>query len=84
MFHGALPDPDYPAQFRVEQTIAADIVTEEMAVALDAEAGAPALVISRRNYDRRGRLVNVGIHTHPADRFTITTIVQPTRWGAQP
>ena len=81
MFHGALPDPDYPAQFRVEQTIAADLLMEEMAVALDAEAGAPALVISRHNFDPRGRLVNVGIHTHPADRYTITTIVQPTSSG---
>ena len=77
MFHGALPDPNYPAHYRVEQTISADVLTEEMAAALGADAGAPALVISRRNFDRRGRLTNVGIHTHPADRYAITTIVQP-------
>jgi GntR family transcriptional regulator len=78
MFHGALPDPTYPAEFRVEQTISADLLTEEMAVALDADAGSPALAISRRIFDRRGRLFNVGIHVHPADRYSITTIVQPT------
>jgi DNA-binding GntR family transcriptional regulator len=78
MFHGALPDPNYPAHYRVEQTISADLLTEEMAGALGAEAGAPALVISRRNVDSRGRLSNVGIHTHPADRYSITTMVLPT------
>ncbi len=72
MFHGALPAPDYTTQYRVEQTIAADLLTEEFATALDAEPGSPALVISRRAFDRRGRLVNVGIHTHPADRYQIT------------
>ena len=81
MFHGALPDPNYPAHYRVEQTISADLLTEEMAGALGAEAGAPALVISRRNVDSRGLLSNVGIHTHPADRYSITTMVLPTTSG---
>jgi DNA-binding GntR family transcriptional regulator len=78
MFHGALPDPNYTTQYRVEQTIAAELITDEVATALGAEAGEPALVISRRAYDRRGRLVNVGIHTHPADRYAITTTLTPT------
>ena len=34
MFHGALPDPNYPAHYRVEQTISADLLTEEMAGAV--------------------------------------------------
>jgi DNA-binding GntR family transcriptional regulator len=78
MYHGALPGPDYTAQYRVEQTISADLLSEEIATALGAEAGGPALVVSRRAFDPRGRLANVGIHTHPADRYSVTTIVQPT------
>jgi GntR family transcriptional regulator len=78
MFHGALPDPNYTAEFRVEQTIAADLLSEEIATALDADVGAAALVISRRAFDQRGRLANVGIHTHAADRYSVTTILQPT------
>jgi DNA-binding GntR family transcriptional regulator len=77
MFRGALPAPDYTTQYRVEQTITAELLTDELAAALDAEPGSPALVISRRAFDRRGRLVNVGIHTHPADRYAITTTLQP-------
>jgi GntR family transcriptional regulator len=34
-----------------------------------------ALVITRRHRDSRGRLASVGIHTHPADRYAITMIV---------
>ena len=78
MFHGALPDPDYTSQYTVEQTISADLLSEEIATALDADAGSPALVISRSAFDRQGRLVNVGIHTHPADRYSVTTIVGPS------
>jgi DNA-binding GntR family transcriptional regulator len=44
---------------------------------LDAQAGGPALVVSRRLCDRRGRVLNVGIYTHPADRYEITTVVEP-------
>jgi GntR family transcriptional regulator len=57
---------------RVEQTISASLLDEHMASALDAEPGSAALVITRRNRDRSGRLVSVGIHSHPADRYAIT------------
>jgi hypothetical protein len=29
--------------------------------------------------DRKGRLINVGIYTHPTDRYEITTMVSPGR-----
>jgi GntR family transcriptional regulator len=72
-----VPDPSYVEDYLVEQTVTAELMTEAMAVALDASPGAPALVITRRVRDRGGELHNVGIHTHPADRFEITTVVGP-------
>jgi GntR family transcriptional regulator len=63
------------ASNHVEQTISASLLTPRMAEALTAEPGGPALVITRRNRDRLGRLVSVGIHSHPADRYTITMLL---------
>jgi GntR family transcriptional regulator len=57
---------------RIEQTISGGLVEEYMAKGLKAKSGGPALVVSRRAKDKRGRLVSVGIHTHPADRYSIT------------
>jgi GntR family transcriptional regulator len=57
----------------VIQTISAALLDERIATALGAEAGSAALVITRRHRDARGRLVSVGIHTHPADRYEIET-----------
>jgi len=56
----------------VTQTISAALLETHVAEALDAESGAPALVITRRHRDSKGRLVSAGIHVHPADRFEIT------------
>lgn len=60
------------ARTKVEQTISAGLVADHMADGLMSDAGGPALVITRRHRDAAGRLVSVGIHTHPADRYTIT------------
>lgn len=57
---------------RIEQEISADIFDEKRAIALSAEPGSAALVVTRRHYEGR-RLVSVGIHMHPADRFTVRT-----------
>jgi GntR family transcriptional regulator len=57
---------------RVEQSISASLLDARMAAALDAAPGSAALVITRRNRDRSGRLTSVGIHSHPADRYAIT------------
>jgi GntR family transcriptional regulator len=72
-----VPDPSYVEDYLVEQTVTAELLTPAMAAALDSSPGAPALVITRRVRDRDGELHNVGIHTHPADRFEITTVVGP-------
>lgn len=60
------------ARTKVDQTISAGLVSDHIADRLLADAGSPALVITRRHRDARDRLVSVGIHTHPADRYTIT------------
>jgi GntR family transcriptional regulator len=57
----------------VEQLVTASVLDDPMAGALDATPGSAALVITRRHLDERGRLVSVGIHTHPADRYSIRT-----------
>lgn len=63
------------ARTRVEQTIYADFLETRIAEALEATPGSPALVVARRARDSRGRLVSVGIHIHPGDRYAITTIL---------
>lgn len=71
---------DQVAAHHVTQTITATLLDEDIAAALDATPGAAALVITRTHRDDRARLVSVGVHTHPADRFQITTTIsQPDR-----
>ncbi len=64
---------DMLANQRVEQTISASLLQARIAEALGTEVGGAALVITRRHRDQGGRLISVGIHTHPADRYSITT-----------
>jgi GntR family transcriptional regulator len=57
----------------VEQIVSASILDGQMGLALEARPGSAALVITRRHLDAQGRLISVGIHTHPADRYSIKT-----------
>jgi GntR family transcriptional regulator len=66
---------DDVAATRVEQTISASLLDPRMATALDAAPASAALVITRRNRNQSGRLVSVGIHSHPADRYAITMVL---------
>jgi GntR family transcriptional regulator len=59
----------------IVQTISAALLEAHVADALGAERGSPALVITRRHRDGKGRLISAGIHVHPADRFEITNNV---------
>jgi DNA-binding GntR family transcriptional regulator len=56
----------------IEQEIRAALLDDEQASALHADPGAAALVVLRRHRRPDGRLVAVGVHTHPADRYSIT------------
>lgn len=71
----AISPLDVPLQ-RVEQEIRAGLLDEEQAGALHAEPGSPALVVVRRHHGARDRLVAIGIHTHPADRYSIVMQLQ--------
>jgi GntR family transcriptional regulator len=55
----------------IEQEIRAVLLDDEQADALHAEPGSAALVVVRRHRRPDGRLVAIGIHTHPSDRFSI-------------
>jgi GntR family transcriptional regulator len=60
------------ARTKIEQTIFADLLDDHIADALHAEPGGAALIIRRRARDHSGRLLSVGIHTHPGDRYKIS------------
>lgn len=77
-------DPDHsdthaatmPAD-RIEQTVRAVPLPERFADELQATASAPALVIERRHLDAEGQLISASFHTHPGDRFAISTRFVP-------
>jgi GntR family transcriptional regulator len=74
--------PDDIIDQTVEQEIRAAPLDEEQAAALHAEPGSAALVVVRRHRRLDGTLVAIGIHTHPADRFSITmTFTHPSSGG---
>jgi DNA-binding GntR family transcriptional regulator len=62
----------------IEQEIRAELLDEEQAAALHAATGSPALVVVRRHRNPDGRLIAVGIHTHPSERFSIRMNLGPT------
>ena len=72
----ALSPTDVAGQV-IEQEIRAGLLDHEQAAALNAEPGSAALVVVRRHRDPGGRLIAVGIHTHPSDRFSIKMEIQP-------
>ncbi len=70
---------DQLAKQWVDQTISAALLEPHIADALDAEPYGAALVITRLHRDERGMVIAAGIHTHPADRYSITTRVGSPR-----
>jgi DNA-binding GntR family transcriptional regulator len=65
----------------VEQEIRAVALTRADAQALDAPAKSPALWVCRKYRNRLGQLVELAISTHPADRFSYSTVLR-REWGA--
>ncbi len=59
------------ARFRVEQIVTADVLDERLAERLEAQPGAPALVIIRRHFQPSGDFLAAGVQTHPADRYQL-------------
>jgi GntR family transcriptional regulator len=68
-------DVEDVASVTVEQTVTAAFLDPRIAKELDAESGSPALVIIRRHLDKRRKIISVGYHTHPADRYQIVTVL---------
>jgi GntR family transcriptional regulator len=68
----------------IEQEIRADLLDDEQATAVHADRGSAALVVVRRHRKPDGRLVAIGIHTHPADRFSIMMTLPPGTNGGPP
>jgi GntR family transcriptional regulator len=60
---------------RIEQVVTGTLLAPALAQALGAESLSAALVVTHRHVDSSGALEAVGIHTHPADRYSIVTAV---------
>ena len=65
----------------VEQEIRAVALSRADAQALDAPAKSPALWVCRKYRNRLGQLVQLAISTHPAERFSYSTVLR-REWGA--
>lgn len=65
----------------VEQEIRAVALTRRQAEALQAAPRSPALWVCRRYRNRQGELIEVAISTHPADRFSYSTVLR-REWSA--
>jgi GntR family transcriptional regulator len=79
---GKLLSGDFTAseagEYDTEQVVSASALDERLAMALDSDCAA-ALVVTRRQRAADGRLVAVGIHTHPADRYELRTMIERRR-----
>jgi DNA-binding GntR family transcriptional regulator len=80
----AAMSPGDVAHQQIEQEIRADLLDDEQADALQADPGSAALVVVRRHRNPDGRLVAIGIHTHPSDRFSIKMNLSPDTPGGPP
>jgi len=67
---------------KVEQEIRAVALSHAQAQLLGAAPGSPALWICRKYRNRLGQLVELAVSTHPADRFSYSTVLR-REWGAQ-
>lgn len=65
----------------VEQEIRAVALSKAEAELLGAPARSPGLWVARRYRNRLGKLVELAISTHPADRFSYSTVLR-REWGA--
>jgi GntR family transcriptional regulator len=55
---------------RIEQSVTATVLGDQEASILRSDAGAPALVVTRRYISASAGLIEVSENVHPADRFT--------------
>lgn len=68
----------------IRQEISAVVLSPEVAAALDAEPGEPALRIVRRYLGTNGSPLEVSVSIHPADRFTYAMRLRRDAAGPEP
>jgi GntR family transcriptional regulator len=61
----------------IEQIVSAEPLEASLAARLRTDSRV-ALVVTRRRRDADGRMLAVSIHTHPADRYELRTVVRKT------
>jgi len=61
--------------YETEQVVSAEALDVRLATMLESECPT-ALIVTRRQRADDGRLVAIGIHTHPADRYQLRTMIQ--------
>jgi GntR family transcriptional regulator len=63
----------------IRQEVQAILVPDRLAEVLEVEQGTPALRIARRYFDATGKIFEVTVTVHPADRFTVSTHLRRER-----
>ena len=74
--HAAIEEQFGEQITKVEQEIRAVALTRAQASVLQAPARSPALWVCRRYRNRHGQLVELTESTHPADRFSYSTVLR--------
>ena len=74
--HAAIEEQFGEQVMEVEQEIRAVALTRAQAAALQAPPRSPALWVCRRYRNRHGQLVELAESTHPADRFSYSTVLR--------
>lgn len=64
------------AATETEQIVTAEELDRRLAQVLRTDS-AVALVVTRRHREAGGRLLSVGIHTHPGDRHSLRSVIAP-------
>ena len=78
--HAAIEEQFGEQITEVEQEIRAVALTRAQAAVLQAPPRSPALWVCRRYRNRHGQLVELAESTHPADRFSYSTVLR-REWG---
>ncbi len=72
--YGTLIEEQYGVRIvEIQQEVRGSLVPEELADALEAKPGGPALQVVRRYLDRKAELVEFSVSVHPADRYVVSS-----------
>ena len=75
--YGSLIEEQYGVRIvEIQQEVRGSLVPEELAEALEAKPGSPALQVVRRYLDRKAELVEFSVSVHQADRYVVSSSLQ--------